>query len=67
MKSFDIGISPATGIIYIGTKNKDGIWQDRTDITDAAIRAVAQHMERTDIESIRVKGIGELRFRREKK
>lgn len=44
MKTFKAGCSPLTHKIYVGTV-KDGVWMnDKKDITDSAVTAVAEHL-----------------------
>jgi len=69
----NIGVSPLTGSIFIGKSkilpNNTGFqWLTKEDVTDAAIKAVFEHMyikaEKTGYYSIEIEGFGVMRFER---
>lgn len=45
MGNLKLGCSPLTGTIYAGNQNKDKSWTPgKQDVTDTALRAVAEHL-----------------------
>ncbi len=45
MTNFKVGCSPLTSTIYAGNVLKNGSWgAGKKDVTDSAVRAVAQHL-----------------------
>ena len=49
MGDLKVGCSPLTSTIYAGKVLKNGTWgTNRTDVTDSAVGAVAQHLLQKD-------------------
>jgi hemin uptake protein HemP len=49
MSKIRIGCSPLTGTIYAGSVSKTGLWaKNKVDVTDEAVRAVAQSLLQTE-------------------
>jgi hypothetical protein len=49
MNKIRIGCSPITGTIYAGSVSKTGFWgNNKCDVTQEAVRAVAQNLLQTD-------------------
>jgi len=49
MGDLKVGCSPLTSTIYAGKVLKNGTWgANRTDVTDSAVGAVAQHLLQKD-------------------
>jgi len=49
MSNFKVGCSPLTSKIYAGKVLKNGTWgQNKHDVTDSAVGAVAQHLLQLD-------------------
>jgi hypothetical protein len=49
MTKIRIGCSPITGTIYAGSVSKTGLWgNNKCDVTQEAVRAVAQNLLQTD-------------------
>lgn len=40
-----IGVSPLTNNIYLGIEEKEGVFKEKTEVTEEVLGAVAMHMD----------------------
>ena len=53
---FHVGAGALTGTIYAGKITKNGVWRTRSDVTNEALQAVAEHMVTQKIEQYIFRG-----------